>query len=65
MEDEMGWACSINGTDEKFEPGFVGKTERKRPLGRPRTILKWILGKQGWRVWIRFICLRLTGGELL
>jgi hypothetical protein len=38
---------------------LIGKSEERRPLLRPRrrwgTILKWILGKYGWTVWIAFI----------
>jgi hypothetical protein len=49
---------------------LVGRPEGRRPLGRPRrrwrTTLRWILGKYGLGMWIRFIGLRIgTGGELL
>jgi hypothetical protein len=49
---------------------FIDTPEGKRPLGMPRCrwriILKWFLGKCGWRVWIRFIWLRIwTGRGLL
>jgi hypothetical protein len=51
--DEMGRACSVHGGDEKCVQN-VGKPEGKRPLRRPcvdeRIILKWVLGKQVWRV---------------
>jgi len=32
----MGGACSANGGEGRLIQGFVGKPERKRPLGRPR-----------------------------
>jgi hypothetical protein len=45
----MGRASSTNGGDE--ECIFVGKSEGKRPLRRPKvggwTILKWILREIG------------------
>jgi hypothetical protein len=41
---------------------FLEKSEAKRPLGRPcmgrRIILKWILSKQGMRIWTGFSKLR-------
>ena len=30
----MGWACSVHGRGEAYI-GFCGKSEGKRPLGRP------------------------------
>ena len=35
-KNEMGWACSAYGGEEKPMQGFGGKSEGKRPLGRPR-----------------------------
>jgi hypothetical protein len=34
-ESEMGRACSINDEKRNAYRIFVGKPERKRPLGRP------------------------------
>jgi hypothetical protein len=39
----MGGACSTNGGEENAYRILVGKPEGKRPLGRPRGRLKWIL----------------------
>jgi hypothetical protein len=49
---------------------LVGKTEGKRPLGRPRhrwdDIIKMYLQEVGWGTWIGLIWLRIgTGGGLL
>jgi hypothetical protein len=49
---------------------LVGKHEGKRPLRRlsidGRIVLKWILGKQGWKLWIGFIWHKTgTSGSLL
>jgi hypothetical protein len=49
---------------------FVGKPEGRSysedKFVDGRIILKWILGKYGWEVWIGFIWLRIgTGGRLL
>jgi hypothetical protein len=50
---EMGNTCSI----------LVGKSERKRPLVKPRQnenlIFKWILEKYGAKLWTGFIWLRI------
>jgi hypothetical protein len=49
---------------------LVGKSEGKRPLGRPgkdgKIILKWILGKQGGNLWTGLIWIRIgaKGGLL-
>jgi hypothetical protein len=37
--EEIGWACSAYGGEERLYRVLVGKPERKRPLGRPRH--KW------------------------
>jgi hypothetical protein len=63
----MGGPCSTNGERRTAYRLLVGKSERKRPLGRPRR--RWVdnigmdLGKVGWTglVWLR----TGTGGELL
>jgi hypothetical protein len=39
-EDEMGWACSMNGAKMNAYRILVGKPEEKRPLGRPR--VRWM-----------------------
>jgi hypothetical protein len=49
----------------------VGKPEGKRPFGSYRhrwedNILEWVFGKQGGKLWIVFIWLRIvTSGRLL
>jgi hypothetical protein len=51
-EDEMYRACSTNGEKRKACMFLVGKLERRRPLGRPRS--RWVdnvkmdLGEIGW-----------------
>jgi hypothetical protein len=46
---------------------LVKQPEWSRPLGRPwrrwRIIIKWILKKYGWRVWIGFVYLRIVTDE--
>jgi hypothetical protein len=32
----MGWACGTHGRDEKCIQILIGKSEGKRPLGRPK-----------------------------
>jgi hypothetical protein len=45
-DDEMGRACSTDGARRNAYRILVGKSDGKRPLGRPRhmrmDILKWI-----------------------
>jgi hypothetical protein len=36
FEDDIGRACSMNGDNSKSCRISVGKSEGKRPLGRPR-----------------------------
>jgi hypothetical protein len=33
---EMGGACNTYGGEENLRQGLVGKSEGKKPLGRPR-----------------------------
>jgi transposase len=35
-EDEVGGTCGTHGGGERFYRVLVGRTEGKRPLGRPR-----------------------------
>jgi hypothetical protein len=54
----MGRACSTYGEKRNAYNIFVGKPERKRPLGKPRR--RWEDG-----VWKRLMWLRIqTGGGL-
>jgi hypothetical protein len=49
----------------KIHKSLVGKHEGKRSfyIGVHGTIiLKWVSGKQGWRVWVGFMWLRLRTG---
>jgi hypothetical protein len=53
--------------DEKFLQNFghilKGRDHSKDLHADGRIILQWILGKEGWKVWIGFIWLRIgTGG---
>jgi hypothetical protein len=51
-EDEMGGSCSTNGEKRNAYRLLVGKSQGKRPLGRPRC--RWVdnirmdLGEVGW-----------------
>jgi hypothetical protein len=51
----MVGSCSTHGGDEKCVQILLGKPEGKGPVGyldvEGRIILKWILGKQGERLW--------------
>jgi hypothetical protein len=58
------------GEERKVYKVFVGKPERKRPLGRPRRGwedgIRMIVGRLVWGVWIGFDWLRIgTDGGLL
>jgi hypothetical protein len=58
------------GEKRKVYKVLVGKSKRKRPLGRPRRRWEdgseWILGRLACGVWIGFDWLRTgTGGGLL
>jgi hypothetical protein len=46
----MGEGCSAYGVEERFIQSFVGKSEGKRPLGRP------------WRRWEDNIKMDLQAG---
>jgi hypothetical protein len=68
----MGEACSTNGEKMNAYRILMGKSERKRPLGRPRH--RWVddnkmdLREIGWDGvdWIGFVWLRKgTSGGLL
>jgi hypothetical protein len=64
-KNEMGVACSTYGGEERCIQDLVGKTEGKRPLGRPR--LRWEdkidLQDMGRGAWTGLICLSVgTGG---
>jgi len=66
----MGGACSAYGGDERRVRGFGGKTERKRPLRRPRRRwkdnIKMDLQEVGCGIRTRSIWLRTgTGGGYL
>jgi hypothetical protein len=65
-----GGACSTYRGEERLYRVSVGKTEGKRPLGRPRH--RWEnnilihLQELGWGEWSGMICLRIwTVGEIL
>jgi len=63
----MGGACSAYGERRGVYRVWVGKTEGKRPLGRPRPRweynIKMNLKEVGWVAWVGLIRLRMgTGG---
>jgi len=63
----MGGTCSTYGERSGVYRVLVGKTERKIPLGRPRSrwriILKWIFRKWDVAAWTGSSWLRIvTGG---
>jgi len=45
MEDDMGGEHAMYGREQKIIQGFCLKSERNRPLGKARKMLKWILNK--------------------
>jgi hypothetical protein len=66
----MGRACSTNGEKRNTYRLLVGKTEGKKPLGRPRH--RWVdnirmfLERWDGVMWTGFAWLMIgTGGELL
>jgi hypothetical protein len=63
----VGGSWKMHGRDEEYIENFVRKTLRevttKRPTRNERIMLEWMLGKQGRKVWIGFIWLRI--GRLL
>jgi len=65
--NKTGGACGMYGREKGEYRILVGKSERKRPLGRPR--LRWEgnikmdLHEVGWGAWTGLIWLRIgTGG---
>jgi hypothetical protein len=50
----------------EFQLGSLKGRDRQEDLGVDgRIVLKWILGKYGWRVWIGFVWLRIgTSGKI-
>ena len=66
----MGRACKTYGERRGAYRVLVGKHERKRPLGRPRSRwedeIKMNFQKVGWEAWTGLIWLRIgTGGRHL
>jgi hypothetical protein len=65
----MGRACDTNGENRNTYRILVGKPERKRPLGRPRS--RWVDNikldhRQDGMIWTGSIWLRIgTSGGLL
>jgi len=59
----MGEACSVHGADEKCTQNFSSKPEAKRPLENSgvggKITFKWILKKEGVRMWTEFVWLRI------
>jgi hypothetical protein len=69
-KNEIGGAYNTFGEEERCIQCLVGKTEGKRPLGRPR--LRWEdnikidLQVVGRGAWTGLVCLRIgTGGGIL
>ena len=63
-KSEVGGTCSTCEEEERHVQGLVGKTEGKKPLGRPRCrwedFIKIYLQEVGWRgAWIGLIWLRI------
>jgi hypothetical protein len=69
-ENQMGWTCSANGTDEKRVHSFSLQTCKERGhLGDlnidGRIILKWLIKKYVVRMWTDFMWLRIgSSGSL-
>jgi hypothetical protein len=65
-EDEVSGACSAHGGMKNADKILVGKPDGKRHSENlsvdERIILKCILGKYGWRVWIGLIWFRIGAG---
>jgi hypothetical protein len=66
----MGGACSTYGEECRFIQVLMGKSEGKRPIGRPRRRweynIKTYLQKVEWGIWIGSNWLRIgtVGGHL-
>ena len=69
IKNEIGGGTWHVWGKKSCKQSFGGKSEGKRPLGRPSCEwqnIKIERLKVGWRVWTCLICLRIrTGGELL
>jgi hypothetical protein len=64
----MRWAGHVirMGAKRNAYRLLVEKPEGRRPLGRPRRSLGWILERWDGVMWTRLVWLRIgTGGELL
>ena len=66
----MGLARSTYGRDDGCSQVLVGKSEGKKPLGRPwfrwEDNIKWFFKNWDGELWTGFIWLRIgTGGWLL
>jgi hypothetical protein len=59
----MGEACSADGGGRGVYRILVGKPEGKRPLGRPKIILRRIFRKWDVGVWIGLSCLKIRPGN--
>jgi len=61
--NETGGACSMYGREKGAYRILVGKSERKRPLGRPRLWwegnIKMDLREEEWGAWTVLIWLRI------
>jgi hypothetical protein len=70
-EDEMGGACSTNGTEEVYIYIYrflMGNPERKSPLGKSRQrwiILGWIFWRWNGVMWPGLVWLRIGNVEIL
>jgi hypothetical protein len=59
----MGRACRTNGEKRNAHSLLMGKSEGKRPLGRPKrggfVIFRWIFEKQFGVLWTGLIWLKI------
>jgi transposase len=58
IKDKIGGTCSMHGIGEIYKI-VVGKSEGKRPLGRPCVDGKMILELVVWKLWSGCIWLRI------